>query len=54
MVLFKGLHADTTYSFVLEAMSRDDPSVCLGVGITGLFLQTDQQTGPSGELLLAA
>ena len=53
-VPFTGLHAGTTYSFVFEAVNRDNPSACLGVGISGLFLQTDQQTDPSGELLLVA
>ena len=53
-VPFTGLRVGTTYSFVFEAMSRDNLSACLGVGISGLFLQTDQQTDPSGELLLVA
>ena len=58
MVLFTGLRVGTTYSFVFEAVSRDNPSPSLGVGISGLFLQTDhqtdQQTDPSGESLLVA
>ena len=53
-VPFTSVHAGTNYSFVFEAMSRDNPSACLGVGISGLFLQTDQQTDLSGELLLVA
>ena len=57
-MLFTGLRVGTTYSFVFEAVSRDNNSPCLGVGISGLFLQTDhqmdQQTDPSGELLLVA
>ena len=43
MVPFTGLHADTTYSFVFEALSRDIPSPCSGVPITDVFLRTDQQ-----------
>ena len=50
MVPFTGLHADTTYSFVFEALSRDIPSPCSGVPITDVFLRTDQQM-LSGELL---
>ena len=69
-VSFTGLHADTTYSLVFEALRRDNSLACLGVGISDLFLQTDHQTDhptdhptdnqtdhqtePSGELLLAA
>ena len=49
-VTFTELHAGTTYSFVFEAMSRDNSSPCSGVQITDLFLQTDQQI-LSGELL---
>ena len=51
-VSFTGLRAGTTYSFVFEALSRDNPSVCLGMGINNLFLQTDHQTCPFGELVL--
>ena len=51
-VSFTGLHAGTTYSFVFEAVSRDNPLPCSGVQITDLFLQTDQQRDLSGELLL--
>ena len=56
MVPFTNLLAGTAYSFVFKAVSKDNPSACLGVGISGLFLQTDhqadQQTTPTGELLL--
>ena len=52
IVPFTGLHADTTYSFVFEALSRDIPSPCSGVPITDVFLRTDQQM-LSGELLYA-
>ena len=51
-VPFTELHADTTYSFVFEALSRDIPSPCSGVPITDVFLRTDQQM-LSGELLYA-
>ena len=40
---FTGLHADTTYSFVFEALSRNNPSRCSGVKITDVFLRTDRQ-----------
>ena len=40
MVPFTGLQADTTYTFVIEAVSRDNPSSCIGVGISDLLLQT--------------
>ena len=50
MVPFTGLQAGTTYSFVFEAVSRDNPSPCSDVQITDVFLQTDQQR-LSGELL---
>ena len=53
-VPFTGLHADTTYSLVFEAMSRDNSLACLGVGITDLSLQTDRQRDPTGGLQLAA
>ena len=50
MVPFTGLQAGTTYSFVFEAVSRDNSSPCSDVQITDVFLQTDQQR-LSGELL---
>ena len=53
-VPFTGLHADTTYSLVFEAISRDNSLACLGVGITDLSLQTDHQRDPTGGLQLAA
>jgi len=53
-VSFTGLHADTTYSLVFEALRRDNSLACLGVGISDLFLQTDRQRDPTGELQLAA
>ena len=40
MVPFTGLQADTTYTFAIEAVSRDNPSLCIGVGISDLLLQT--------------
>ena len=52
-VSFTGLRAGTTYSFVFEAVSRDNPSPCSGVQITDVFLRTDQQRDLSGELLYA-
>ena len=33
-VSFTGLHADTTYSLVFEALRRDNSLACLGVGIS--------------------
>ena len=51
-VSFAGLRAGTTYLFGFEAMSRNNPSVCLGMGINNLFLQTDHQTYTSGELVV--
>ena len=51
-VPFTSLHAGTTYSFVFEVLSRDNPSSCSGVQITDVFLKTDQQI-LSGELLFA-
>ena len=53
MVPFTGLRAGTTYSFVFEALSRDNPSPCSDVQITDLFLRTDQER-LSGELPYAA
>ena len=41
-VSFTGLQAGTTYTFAIEAVSRDNPSSCIGVGISGLLLQTDK------------
>ena len=52
-VPFTGLRAGTTYSFVFEVLSRDNPSPSSGVQITDLFLRTDQQRNLSGELLYA-
>ena len=40
-VPFSGLQAGTTYTFAIEAISRDNPTSCIGVGISGLLLQTD-------------
>ena len=42
-VSFTGLHSGTTFSFVFEALSRNDPSQCSGVEITDVFLRTDRQ-----------
>ena len=42
-VSFTGLHSGTTYSFVFEALSRNNPSRCSGVEITDVFLRTDRQ-----------
>ena len=39
---FSDLQAGTTYTFAIEAVSRDNPSSCIGVGINGLLLQTDK------------
>ena len=50
MVPFTGLRVGTTYSFVFEALSRDNPLPCTGVQITDVFLRTDQQR-LSSELL---
>ena len=41
-VPFSGLQAGTAYTFAIEAVSRDNPSSCIGVGIGGLLLQTDK------------
>ena len=41
-VPFSGLQAGTTYTFAIEAVSKDNPSSCIGVGISGLLLQTDK------------
>ena len=49
-VPFTGLRAGTTYSFVFEAVSRDNSLPFSGILITDVFLRTDQQ-GLSGELL---
>ena len=43
MVAFTGLRAGTTYSFVFEAVNRDNSSPCSDVQITDVFLRTDQQ-----------
>ena len=40
-VPFSALQAGTTYTFEIEAISRDNPTSCIGVGISGLLLQTD-------------
>ena len=53
MVPFTGLRAGTTYLFVFEALSRDNPLPCSDVQITDLFLRTDQER-LSGELPYAA
>ena len=49
-VPFTGLRAGNTYSFVFEAVNRDNSSPCSDVQITDVFLQTNQQI-LSGELL---
>ena len=41
-VPFSGLQAGTTYIFAIEAVSKDNPSSCIGVGISSLLLQTDK------------
>ena len=51
-VLFTRLRAGTNYAFDIEAVSRNDASTCIGMGIKNLFLQTDHQA--SGELLFVA
>ena len=51
---FSGLHAGTNYAFKIKAVSRNDSSTCIGVGINNLFLQTDHQTCPFGELVLGS
>ena len=51
-VPFSGLRAGTHYAFQIKAVSRNDSSTCIGVGINNLFLQTDHQTCPFGELVL--
>ena len=53
-VPFSGLRAGTNYTFEIEAVSRNDGLICIGVGISNLFLQTDHRTCPSGELILVA
>ena len=40
VVPFSGLQADTIYTLAIEAVSRDNPSSCIGVGISGLLLKT--------------
>ena len=40
VVPFSGLQADTIYTLAIEAVSRDNPSSCIGVGISDLLLQT--------------
>ena len=40
VVPFSGLQADTIYTLAIEAVSRDNPSLCIGVGISGLLLKT--------------
>ena len=41
-VPFCDLQANTTYTFAMEAVSKDNPSSCIGIGISGLRLQTDK------------
>ena len=43
-VVFANLNASTTYTFVIEAVSRGNLSARIGVGITNLVLQTDSGT----------
>ena len=50
-VQFSGLHAATNYAIEIEAVSRNDASMCIGVGINNFFLQTDHQIYTSGELV---
>ena len=51
VVPFSGLHAATNYAIEIEAVSRNDASMCIGVGINNFFLQTDHQIYTSGELV---
>ena len=53
-VPFSGLHAATNYAIEIKAVSRNDASTCIGVGINNFFLQTDHQIYTSGELVCVA